>query len=280
MPSRPSSTNRSSGASPYSTSSDRDPSVAASGAGPSLRPALIPSSGHPLQSMRETLGGRASAERSSRIEATVASVGGQSQNAESEAASPTHSMGSGGGGLIPLGAGAGRAQRQGSSGRGDSARARGVRWRDQTLVSRVVSTVTGRNMLVSGSVAVPSREEEPRQVRHVELDTVLERQDRDLRALAGMSLGRQTYLGLAPDDDDVDGAGDAVMLAHVPPLERLQPWIPALASLAAAEPGSILARAAAQEGGLAGHLYEHTDEDFSDCDSTSDSHERMFNEGR
>ena len=202
--------------------------------------------------------------------------------APSEAAALTHAMGSGEGGLIPLNAGAGRAAREGSSARGGAARARGVRWRDQTLVSRVVSTVTGRNRLVSGSVAVPSREEEPRQGRRAGLDTDLERQDRDLRAQAGMSLGRQTYLGLARDEDDADGAGEAVMLAHVPPLERLQPWLPALASLAAAEPGSVLARAAAEEGSLAGPRYEHPDEDLSDCDSdsTSGSPGRMFIEGR
>ncbi len=82
MPSTSSSLNSANAGSAYSAATGRDPSVAASSAAPS-RPATqrssLPSSGHPLASMRDTLGGRASASRIAQIDSAVASVAPRSQ---------------------------------------------------------------------------------------------------------------------------------------------------------------------------------------------------------
>ena len=80
MPSASSSFNSASAGSAYSAATGRDPSVAASSAAPS-RPATqrspLPSSGHPLASMRDTLGGRASASRMAHGGLRRASVSGR-----------------------------------------------------------------------------------------------------------------------------------------------------------------------------------------------------------
>ena len=124
-------------------------------------------------------------------------------------------------------------------------------------------------MLVSGSVAAPPGQDEPSQVRDFALEANVE-QDANLRALAGTTLGRQTYLGLARDEHDADGTSEAAMLASVP-LAHLRPLMPALAGLVSAEPGSVLAEAAAAAAAA--------DEGLSDSDSDIDA-PMEFVEGR
>ncbi len=230
------------------------------------RPAS-PSNGDPsLQSLRQSRASRADAiSADASAQASFQAVSPMSMRprhpappSSGPAAPSARSTGSWLARFVPLRAGAGPDPHESSSGRGASPRERTVRWRDETLASRMVSAVTGRNMLVSGSVAAPAGQDEPRQVRDSALEANVE-QDANLRALAGTTLGRQTYLGLARDEQDADGTSEAAMLASVP-LAHLRPLLPALAGLVSAEPGSVLAEAAAAA----------ADGELSDSDSDSD----------
>ncbi len=140
---------------------------------------------------------------------------------------------------------------------------RRVRWRDESMVSRMVSAVTGRNMLVSGSVAAPSHSEEPWLAQAAAIDANIE-QDAQVRHLSGTTLGRQTYLGLARDESETDGASEAAMLASVPAQSvQAMSW-PALACLVLAEPGSVRAAAAEAAGGALSDGGSDSDSDLGD----------------
>ena len=180
-------------------------------AGGSITSAVEPrGSDHPLATLRSMPGGRATESRRFRIESVVQSVvpsyGNSGSDHPPSLSQVRTSLGEGGSGIAA------------GSGGVETGTERAVRWRDQSrsAVSRAITAVTGRDPLVTGSVSVPSRQQEPRQAERTAEGALSRRQDSYLRSNAGSeySLGRLTYLSLAGPGDEAEVAA---MTEHTRP---------------------------------------------------------------